>query len=735
MPSLSLLSRIQEWLRSFPSWAPIVVVPVFNAYEDVLECVESLLKNTSPDVPILILDDASTDVRIPQALEKYSDGGHCFYVRKSENTGFVSTVNLAFAASTPRDVIVLNSDVIVPPGWLERLRAAAYFRSNIATATPLTNHGTVVSVPYRNRPVALGEGEVDVEEIDARIRAISLKLYPIIPTAVGHCVYFKRAVLDLVGYFDESFSPGYGEEVDFSQRAVLLGFSHVLADDLFVYHKGSRSFGAEGEKAGQHVRSAHENLIRKRYPWYTEWTTRVATDRDSPLAYAIEQARDAILGYRIAIDATCIGGPVTGTQLHTLGLIRALALSKKPDVHLSIIVHDHIEKPSLLGVDSLVDEVVTLSELRNLSEPRFSLVHRPFQLHRQEELAFLRTIAHRMVVSILDFIAFSSVGYALNYADWERYRVLIQMACNVADGVIFNSDDVRQDAVHQGILIEQERVSVIPPGTDHQWTDALDNMDEAKIPSPPFILVLGTNFRHKNRLYAMKVMRVLIHKYGWEGKLVFAGPKVSWGGAEVEEEIFLKQNPDVRAQICDLGLVTEQEKQWLLKHSSLVFFPSTYEGFGLVPFEAAAAGTPALTARTTALSEVLGDAVIYLDSFDPEQGADLVWRFLTDPEISARQVEAIKARATLFTWAATAQKAWEFYHRVLSMPPRPNRAVVWRLATGGKPDLIPIGGPLYKRVGMRVKRAMGITLAEWLGLFKETVQFFRFHVNRLFRRS
>jgi hypothetical protein len=236
-------------------------------------------------------------------------------------------------------------------------------------------------------------------------------------------------------------------------------------------------------------------------------------------------------------------------------------------------------------------------------------------------------------------------------------------------------------------------------------------------------------------------MHILIYKYGWEGRLVLAGPKVSWGGSEAEEEAFLRQNPEVYAQICDLGPVTEAEKQWLLQHSSLVLYPSTYEGFGLVPFEAAVVGTPALTARTTALAEVLGEGVIYLDSFDPEQGADLVWRFLTDSEISVKQVEAIRARAALFTWETTAQNAWQFYRKVLSLPPRPNRAVLWRLvsenksfASGHKLDLIPIGGPLHRRVGIRFRRAIGITLAEWLGLFREAVSFFRFHANGLLHK-
>ncbi len=731
-----LENQVRDWLRVFPLEAPAVVVPVYNAYEDVLECVDSLLKTTPAEVPVLVLDDASTDERIFQSLTTFAAAGRLLYVRKPMNTGFVDTVNLAFTASAPRDVVVINSDVVVPPGWLERLRSAAYHRSNIATATPLTNWGTIVSVPCRNKPVPI-EG-MTVEEIDARVQENSLRLYPIIPTAIGHCVYFKRAALDLVGYLDETFSPGYGEEVDWSQRAVLLGFSHVVADDLFIYHKGSRSFGETGTDARIRLRESHEKLIRQRYPWYGEWTTQAANEREHALAYAIEQARDAILGYRVAVDATCIGGPVTGTQLLTLGLIRALALAKPPDVRLSIIVHDHVfqSRANLLGVDALVDELVPLSELNGLTQPRFSLVHRPFQLHSLTELIFLRTVAHRVVISVLDFIAFSSVGYAVNYADWERYRELIYLACKVADGVVFISQDAANDANHQGIRIESQRVRVVYPGTDYQWY-AQDNgiVEKGRLPPLPFILILGTNFRHKNRPYALKLLPILVDQYHWNGYLVFAGPYVSCGGSENEEMAFFESNPELRPRVLDLGPVTETEKLWLLKNASLVLYPSTYEGFGLVPFEAAMAGTPALTARTTALIEVLGDNVLYLDSFDLQESAERVWQLLTDPAMREKQVAVIQARAREFTWEKTAAQLWDFYQRLLRMSPNPSRAVIWPLIADKKPYVMPLGGPFVIRVGRRLKRVLEVTLAEWLKLAMETIQFFRYLLNRRFSKE
>ena len=272
---------IQDWLRQYPQEIPIVAVPVFNAYDDVMECVQSLLASTRAHTPILILDDASTDTRIREALLPLAGNGRLRYLRKPRNNGFVGTVNLAFELCRPHDVVVVNSDVVVPPGWIERLQAAAYSFSTVATATPFTNSGTMVSVPYRNRPVGCPVEGMPVAEADGRIRSASQQLRPVIPTTIGHCMYIKRAALDMVGYLDEIFAPGYGEEVDFSLRAVMAGFSHVVADDLFVYHKGWRSFGSQGEETKLQLQGQHEAILNERYPWYRPWVISVEADSRS----------------------------------------------------------------------------------------------------------------------------------------------------------------------------------------------------------------------------------------------------------------------------------------------------------------------------------------------------------------------------------------------------------------------------------------------------------------------
>ncbi len=671
LADVELKAALREWMHSFPPENPVVVVPIFNAYEDVLECLDSLLMTTPATTPVLLLDDASTDERVLKKFFTINLREEFKYVRKLANSGFVGTVNLAFEACSPRDVIILNSDVVVPAGWLERLRAAAYYRSHIATATPLTNHGTIVSVPNRNHPTSELLPGWSLAQVDARIQEKSLQLRPIIPTAIGHCVYFKRLALDAVGYFDESFAPGYGEEVDFSQRAVMQGFIHVLADDLFVYHKGSRSFAGDelARKRKEQVQQAHEELLRQRYPWFHPWKDQVRTDARGPLAIALERARAALLGYRIAIDATCIGGPTTGTQVLTLELIRALAKRYGNQVHLTVIVRDNVLDDQLTEIVPLVSEVISLSQLQKCEPCYFDLVHRPFQIRERDDWWFLQHVARRCVISQLDFIAFANPSYIRDYTAWSNYRHLTQLVLEEADGVAFISTAVADDANQYGCQIPPERSCVMYSGTDHitlTVTTPTSGIEDGR----PFILVLGTDFRHKNRLFILKLAQTLIQGYNWVGNIVFAGPKVAWGGSAKEELDFLSAHPELQSRIHYLGAVSEAEKNGLMARADLVLYPSTCEGFGLVPFEAAALGTPTLTTRLTSMGEVLGLDVMYLDTLDPELGAAAVWALLSDPELAQRQVAAIQSRALEFTWDKVAERVWQFYETVLALPPR-----------------------------------------------------------------
>ena len=109
------------------------------------------------------------------------------------------------------------------------------------------------------------------------MRGGAARLRPRLLTAVGHCVYVRRSALELVGDFDLAFTPGYGEEVDFSQRCLRSGPAHVAADDVLVRHHGGASLAADGMP--HPAQRAHEAIIDERYPYYRESVTALAAGR------------------------------------------------------------------------------------------------------------------------------------------------------------------------------------------------------------------------------------------------------------------------------------------------------------------------------------------------------------------------------------------------------------------------------------------------------------------------
>lgn len=222
-----------------------IIIPVYNAYEDVQECIKSVLTHTDMNLHrLIVIDDKSTDQKIKSYFETLKEevkGINAVFLLNEENLGFAKTANRGMIFSD-RDVILLNSDTTVTKEWVEKLRMAAYSSPGIATVTPFSNNATICSIPNfcENNPLPKW---FDLNSFAEFIDRISLRYYPQIPTAVGFSMYIKRKILDEVGYFDESsFDKGYGEENDFCMRALKIGYVHVLDDATFIYHKGGSSF-------------------------------------------------------------------------------------------------------------------------------------------------------------------------------------------------------------------------------------------------------------------------------------------------------------------------------------------------------------------------------------------------------------------------------------------------------------------------------------------------------------
>jgi glycosyltransferase involved in cell wall biosynthesis len=138
---------------------------------------------------------------------------------------------------------------------------------------------------------------------------------------------------------------------------------------------------------------------------------------------------------------------------------------------------------------------------------------------------------------------------------------------------------------------------------------------------------------------------------GWT--LVLAGPK-GWGPE-------LPATPDVLLP----GWIDEASLPGLVAAASVFCYPSLYEGFGLPPLEAMAAGTPVVAARYRTAEEVLGDAVELVDGLDSGALAEALVRVASDPALRTSLSMTGRARAAGFTWARAAKATFNAYRDVI----------------------------------------------------------------------
>jgi GT2 family glycosyltransferase len=243
-----------------------IIIPVYNAFEDLQICLNSISKYTDLACNrIIIVNDCSPDKRIEPYLNDHVSK-NVIVIHNEVNKGFCNSINIGMSQSDENDVLFLNSDTVVTRNWLVKIQACAYRDSSIATVTPLSNNATLCSVPVFCEENPLPEG-MTIDEAASIVEKCSLHRYPRITGAHGFCMYVKREVIRKIGMLDEeTFGRGYGEENDFCYRASLIGYHHVMCDDTYIYHSGTKSFES---KEKQEYIDSHLAILRDRYPELT----------------------------------------------------------------------------------------------------------------------------------------------------------------------------------------------------------------------------------------------------------------------------------------------------------------------------------------------------------------------------------------------------------------------------------------------------------------------------------
>jgi glycosyltransferase involved in cell wall biosynthesis len=559
----------------------------------------------------------------------------------SPGDGSPETLAAAAEAAGRADLVVVMPGVEVFGDWLERLVAAAHSDTAIASASAMLSG-------HRWAPSPLPSGSL--EGAAATVAEHSTRRRPRISEPVAGCVLLRRTALDVAGTGAVASSPT-AALADFAERCTALGLSHVLADDVL----------ADGQAVG--LKPDEAATLDAKYP-HRPAARELDEREESPIDYAVLVAARGLDKLSVTIDVRSLGLARAGTQVHALELVAALGRTGR--VALRVITPPDLDPEAERAFAAI--EGLTLLPYETAAAggvAKTDVIHRPSQVFSASDLALLLPLGHRIVVTHQDLIAYRIPGYHDSVENWQRYRRVTKETLAAADHVVFFSEHARGDALADA-LIDPATASVVPIGVDHHilTIDGVTGRRPTELPEDgvPFLLCLGADLRHKNQLFVVELAKALEAGHGWTGRVVFAGPTGSIVAQSAGDED--------GERVIRLGPVSESEKAWLLGHAAAVVYPTLYEGFGLIPFEAGAAGTPCLFARNTSLAEMLPASAATLVAWDARASADAVSPLLEAGPARAAHVEILREAAARYRWDDAATKLVGLYEEVLAAPPR-----------------------------------------------------------------
>ena len=561
-------------------------------------------------------------------------------------------------------VLVLAAPAAFPPGALERALDLVDTDLRVSSVSFLSNIADYAGFPVPDVASIHQVEDLDEVAITRRLRAAEEGLDPVpIPYPVGPAVLVSTQALSLVHPF-----PDRGDRVpvslaEFGALARARGMLDMLDPSTFVARPTDVP-GPHGDLAG--LAPAEADWLAQRYPGIIR-AAHDPVEEHSALRQAVQVARATTFGLRIVLDGSCIGPKPMGHQVTFLAMAAALAARDDVD-YLGIAVPGPIPGYATAWLDHPTIEVRQAPAGRVDGFPRVDIVHRPYQVVPGVDARSWREVGARTLITQHDLIAFQVPDYHGTPENWFAYRSATRSNLEAVDGLVAISEDTRRQIALERLPVEASRVFVVPNGIDH-LTGREPEREPAELAArgfngQPFLLVLGTNYTHKNRDLAIHVTRELTRR-GHPLALVMAGALVPYGSSRVAEAAAWAPGEPVYT-VPD---VTDDERNWLLRHAEVVLYPSGAEGFGLIPNEAAAFGTPTVVVPFGPFRERMADLPVAPADWGVDTLADACAELLLDPLVAKAQIEAINASLPSYDWPGCAKSLVEVYRSLLVRPP------------------------------------------------------------------
>jgi glycosyltransferase involved in cell wall biosynthesis len=272
----------------------------------------------------------------------------------------------------------------------------------------------------------------------------------------------------------------------------------------------------------------------------------------------------------------------------------------------------------------------------------------------------------KSVVTIHDCIHLRFPQYLPNRLAYAYARSSLWIATHRAARVLTVSEASKRDILRY-FRVPEQKIDVIYNAIDEQFGEPPTDEEIRRVREryqldAPFVLYAGNIKPHKNLERLIEAFHTLRRNGFDQVKLLIIGDEISKYATLRRTVHRHKLHHHVRF----LGFVSDKTLACLYRLAGVFVFPSLYEGFGLPPLEAMASGTPVITSNVSSLPEVVGDAALLIDPYEPDAIADAMRRVLSEPALAASMRERGLARVRDFSWERSIRRIHEIYREVLA---------------------------------------------------------------------
>jgi GT2 family glycosyltransferase/glycosyltransferase involved in cell wall biosynthesis len=657
-----------------------VVVCVHDAPDDARACLWSLTAHGTYPLHLILVDDGSADptrrflehvaVRHPQIELIRHDG---------PLHGYARAANIGLRASTADWVVLLNSDTIVTSQWLENLIGWTAAHRRVGLVGPLSNAATHQSVPEKRDRTGWAVNELPpwatAEVMGFVVARLSERVRPRWPFINGFCMAIRRPVIEAVGYLDEKeFGAGYAEENDYCIRARDAGFEAVVADDAYVYHGKSRSYG--GSQRNQLAREQFQKLMAKHGRARIDIEAAEVEDRMELDTLRRElrslatpgQITDAFprlipaplrIGFLLPNMAPGGSGGVHSVYQEVVGL-RRLGVPAK--VFISEGALD-AARAAYVDVDEVFQPYRTEAELAQISKPHEVLVATHFSSMR---------LLSRLRARRPNFLP---AYYAQDYEPFFFCNSIGPERDEAAASYTLIEDAFVFAKTHWLCNVISERHSICVAKVEPSLDRGLYNPQGRPPPETSVRVTAMVRPRTWRRqpLTTLRMLERLQDSFGDDVQCVSFG---------CDDESLKRLLDGGKSTVRHLGIIGREAVADLHRNTDIFLDFSVFQALGRTAFEAMACGCVAVLTRVGGVEEFAhdGSGALLVDPADEEEAYRLLCGLITDrSRLQSMQADAMHVAPELSVIRAVLSEyvSFERAHEARGLP---------RLDDGGRPE-------------------------------------------------